>query len=154
MSALAAKIQADLVSAMKNREEIKLSVLRMLKSSMQLAQVAKKKGSELEEDEIIVLLRRLIKQRVEAAEMYRTGGANDRALTELEEAKYLEAYLPPQLSDSELDDIIAEAAIGVGATGMKDMGKVMGKAMAAVAARTDGNKVKNAVQKYLSSLSS
>lgn len=153
MSALAAKIQADLVSAMKNREEVKLSVLRMLKSSMQLAQVEKKKGSDLGDDEVIVLIRRLIKQRVEAAEMYRTGGADDRALTELEEAKYLEAYLPAQLSDEALNVIVAEAAAAIGATGMKDMGKVMGKAMAAVAAQADGNRVKDAVQKYLSSSS-
>lgn len=153
MSALIAKIQADLVSAMKNREETKLSVLRMLKSAMQLAQVEKGKGSELGDDEVMVLLRRLIKQRVEAAEMYKTGGADDRARTELEEAKILEAYLPAQLSDEALDAIVAEAATAVGATGMRDMGKTIGKAMAAVAGQADGNRVKTAVQKHLSSLS-
>lgn len=153
MSALTSKIQADLVSAMKNREETKLSVLRMLKSSMQLAQVEKGRDSELGDDEVLVLLRRLIKQRVEAAEMYKAGGAEDRALNELEEAKILEAYLPEQLSDEALNAIVAEAASAVGATGMKDMGKTMGKAMAAVNGQADGNRVKEAVQKYLSSLS-
>lgn len=153
MSALVSQIQADLVSAMKNQEERRLSVLRMLKSSMQLAQVEKGKGSELTDDEVIVLLRRLIKQRAEAAEMYTAGGAEDRAVCELEEAKFLEAYLPAQLSAEALDQIVAEAALFVGAAGMKDMGKVMGKAVAAVKGQADGNRVKSAVQAYLSSLS-
>lgn len=153
MSALVSRIQADLVSAMKNREETKLSVLRMLKSSMQLAQVEKGKDSELMDDEVMVLLRRLIKQRVEAAEMYKAGGAADRARGELEEAKLLEAYLPEQLSDEALNAIVAEAAQAVGAAGMKDMGKVMGKAVAAVKGQADGNRVKAMVQQHLSSLS-
>lgn len=153
MSALVSQIQADLVSAMKNQEERRLSVLRMLKSSMQLAQVEKGKGSELTDDEVIVLLRRLIKQRTEAAEMYTAGGAEDRAACELEEAKFLEAYLPAQLSAEALDQIVAEAAQFVSAAGIKDMGKVMGKAMSAVKGKADGNRVKSAVQAYLSSLS-
>lgn len=153
MSALISRIQADLVSAMKNREETKLSVLRMLKSSIQLAQVEKGKDSELVDDEVIVLLRRLIKQRVEAAEMYKSGGAADRAWSELEEAKFLEAYLPEQLSDEALNAIVSEAVQAVGATGMKDMGKVMGKAVAAVKGQADGNRVKTVVQQHLSLLS-
>lgn len=153
MSALVSRIQADLISAMKNREETKLSVLRMLKSSIQLAQVEKGKDSELVDDEVIVLLRRLIKQRVEAAEMYKSGGAADRARGELEEAKFLEAYLPEQLSDEALNAIVSEAVQAVGATGMKDMGKVMGKAVAAVKGQADGNRIKAVVQHHLSLLS-
>lgn len=152
MSALTAQIQADLVSAMKNKEEIRLLVLRMLKSSMQLAQVEKGKDSELGDDDVIVILRRLIKQRHEAAEMYKTGGADNRAWAELEEAKILEAYLPAQLSDEALDTIVAEAAAAIGATDMKNMGKIIGRAMAAVGIQADGNRVKASVQKYLSSL--
>lgn len=153
MSPLVPLIQADLVSAMKNKEEIKLSVLRMLKSSIQLAQVEKGKDNELTDDEVVVLLRRLIKQRAEAAEMYKSGGAVERARLELEEAEVLKGYLPAQLSGEVLDAIVAESARSVGAAGMKDMGKVMGKAMAAVKGRADGNRVKAAVQSYLSSLS-
>lgn len=153
MSALVSRVQSDLVAAMKNKEEIKLSVLRMLKSSMQLAQVEKGRDSELTDDEVIVLLRRLIKQRLEASEMYKSGGADDRARGELEEAKVLEGYLPAQLSDEALSKIVADAITAVGATGMKDMGKVMGKAMAAVSGQADGNRVKTAVQTRLSSLS-
>lgn len=153
MPALTSQIQADLVSAMKNKEEIKLSVLRMLKSSIQLAQVEKGKDSVLTDDEVVVILRRLVKQRVEAAEMYKSGGADDRAREELDEAKILEGYLPAQLTDEALKTIVMDAVQAVGATGMKDMGKVMGKAVVAAKGQADGNRIKAVVQTYLSSLS-
>lgn len=153
MPALTSQIQADLVSAMKNKEEIKLSVLRMLKSSIQLAQVEKGKDSVLTDDEVVVILRRLVKQRVEAAEMYKSGGADDRAREELDEAKILEGYLPAQLTDEALKTIVMDAVQAVGATGMKDMGKVMGKAVVAAKGQADGNRIKTVVQTYLSSLS-
>jgi len=153
MPALVSKVQADLVSAMKNKEEVKLLVLRMLKSSIQLAQVEKGRDKELSDDEVIVILRRLIKQRNEAAEMYKSGGAADRAEQELAEAVILSAYLPAQLSDEDLDRLVAEVAGAVGAVSMRDMGKVMGKAMAEVKGLADGNRVRESVQSYLSSLS-
>ena len=152
MSVLLRQIQSDMVAAMKSRETLKLSVLRMLKAAAQLAQVEKGKSVELTDDDVLVLVRRLIKQRNEAAEMYKTGGADDRAASELAEAKILEAYLPAQMSDDDLAAIVAEAAAQLGATGPKDMGKMMGKAMAAAKGLADGNRVKAAVQKYLSSL--
>ena len=137
---------------MKGREEMKLSVLRMLKAAVQLAQVEKGKDAEFTDEDVLVLVRRLIKQRKEAAEMYKAGGADDRAASELAETKFLEVYLPAQMSDEDLAKIVADAAVQVGATGMKDMGKMMGKAMAAANGLADGNRVKAAVQKYLSSL--
>lgn len=153
MSTLMQQIQDDLVKAMKNKEEVRLSVLRMLKASMQMMQVEKGKGSTLTDDEVMVLLRRLIKQRNEAAEMYKNGGAEDRAQNELDEAKILEAYLPAQLSDVQLREIVANVAKEVGAQSVRDMGKVMGKAMSAVAGQADGNRVKAIVQDHLNSLS-
>ena len=99
MSGLVDKIQSNLVTAMKNKDELTLSVLRMLKSSIQLAQVEKGKDNALTDDDVLVLVRRLIKQRTEAAEMYKNGGAADRAERELAEIKVLEAYQPAQLSD-------------------------------------------------------
>jgi len=152
MSELVQKIQSDLVTAMKCRDELKLSVLRMLKSAIQLAQVEKSKDTQLTDNEVLALVRRLIKQRNEAAEMYKTGGAEDRADRELQEAKVLDAYLPSQLSDDELEAIVARVAVQAGAAGPKDMGKVMGKAMAAVEGRADGNRVKAQVQSYLSNM--
>ena len=152
MSDLAVKVQSDLVAAMKNKDELTLSVLRMLKSSIQLMQVEKGKDKELTDDDVLVLVRSLIKQRVEAAETYKAGGANDRAERELAEAKVLEAYQPAQMSDEDIAALVAKIAGELGAKGPKDMGKVMGKVMAAVKGQADGNRVKAAVQQHLASL--
>ncbi len=149
MSDLAGKIQSDLVAAMKNKDELKLSVLRMLKAAMQLSQVEKGRQKQLTDDDVLTLVKRLIKQRSEAAEVYRKGGAEERAQRELEEAKVLEAYQPAQLSDEEIMKAVERAAAEVHAAGMKDMGKMMGRTMAAVKGLADGNRVKAAVQKYL-----
>lgn len=150
--ALLSQIQSDLVQAMKDKDDVKLAVLRMLKSAVQVAQVEKGKDAEFTDDDVLLIVRRLIKQRNEAAELYESGGAADRAERELAEAKILEVYQPAQLKDEELEKLVAEAAQSVGASGPKDMGRVMGKAMAAVKGQADGNRVRRAVQKYLSSL--
>ena len=150
--ALLSQIQSDLVQAMKDKDDVKLAVLRMLKSAVQVAQVEKGKDAEFTDDDVLLIVRRLIKQRNEAAELYKSGGAADRAERELAEAKILEIYQPAQLKDEELEKLVAEAAQSVGASGPKDMGRVMGKAMAAVKGQADGNRVRQAVQKYLSSL--
>ncbi|MBQ0055133.1 MAG: GatB/YqeY domain-containing protein [Synergistaceae bacterium] len=150
--ALLSQIQSDLVQAMKDKDDVKLAVLRMLKSAVQVAQVEKGKDAEFTDDDVLLIVRRLIKQRNEAAELYKSGGAADRAERELAEAKILEVYQPAQLKDEELEKLVAEAAQSAGASGPKDMGRVMGKAMAAVKGQADGNRVRQAVQKYLSSL--
>ena len=150
--ALLSQIQSDLVQAMKDKDDVKLAVLRMLKSAVQVAQVEKGKDAEFTDDDVLLIVRRLIKQRNEDAELYRSGGAADRAERELAEAKILEVYQPVQLKDEELEKLVAEAAQSAGASGPKDMGRVMGKAMAAVKGQADGNRVRQAVQKYLSSL--
>ncbi len=153
MSDLLLRIQNDLVDAMKKREELRLSVLRMLKSAAQMAQIEKGKEVPLTDDEVLAIVRRLIKQRNEAAEMYRSGGASDRAERELEEIKVLDSYQPEQMSDEELEKIITDISSKAGASGPKDMGKVMGKAMVEVKGRADGGRVKNLVLKHLSSIS-
>jgi uncharacterized protein YqeY len=151
MPDLVLRIQNDLVAAMKKRDELSLSVLRMLKSAIQMAQIEKGRDLALSEDEVLVIVRRLIKQRNEAAEMYRSGGAQDRADRELDEAKVLDSYQPEQLSDEEIEKIVTDILPLVGATGLKDMGKVMGKAVAAVKGRAEGERIKKMVLKHLSS---
>ena len=150
MSDLELKIQNDLVDAMKKRDELRLSVLRMLKSAIQMAQIEKGRDLPLTDDEVLVIVRRLIKQRNEAAEMYRSGGAHDRAETELEEVKVLDSYQPEQLSDEEIVKIVTEISTQVEASGLKDMGKVMGKTVAAVKGRAEGGRIKELVLKHLS----
>ena len=149
MSLLAHRIQSDLVAAMKSRDEVTLSVLRMLKSSIQVAETEKGREGELSEDDIQTLIRRAVKQREEAAEVYRNGNAPERAEAELGEAHVLMAYLPAQLDGDELEAMIRQILLSTGASGMKDMGKVMGAAVKAVAGRADGKRVKEAVTKLL-----
>jgi len=150
MTDLVLRIQNDMVDAMKKRDELKLSALRMLKAAIQMAQIEKGRELSLSEDEVLVIVRRLIKQRSEAAEMYSSGGAQDRAVIELEEAKILGSYQPEQLSDEEIEKIVIDILSLVGASGPKDMGKVMGKTVAAVKGRADGERIKKIVLKHLS----
>ena len=150
MSDLLLRIQNDLVEAMKMRDDLRLSVLRMLKSAAQMAQIEKGKDIPLTDDEVIVLVRRLIKQRNEAAEMYKSGGAQDRAQKELDEIKVLDSYLPEQMPEEEIMKIIADISSQVGASGPKDMGKVMGAANKKLAGKADGKSISEVVKKLLS----
>ena len=145
---LTERVAADLVAAMKERAELRLSVLRMLKAEFQRAQADKGRAAELTEDDAQMLVRRLIKQRKEAAEQYRAAGAAERAEAELAEAAVLEVYLPAQLGDAELDALVAEAAKEAGAASPRDMGKLMRILMPRVAGRADGNRVKERVTAF------
>ena len=145
---LTERVAVDLVAAMKERAELRLSVLRMLKAEFQRAQADKGRAAELTEDDAQMLVRRLIKQRKEAAEQYRAAGAAERAEAELAEAAVLEVYLPAQLGDAELDALVAEAAKEAGAASPRDMGKLMRVLMPRVAGRADGNRVKERVTAF------
>ncbi|MDO4987575.1 MAG: GatB/YqeY domain-containing protein [Synergistes sp.] len=150
MPDLAARIQGDITAAMKNKDELRLSVLRMLKAAMQLQQIEKGKDTLLTDDDILMLVRRLMKQRAEAAEMYKKGGAPERADREIAESKVLQAYQPEQLSDDGIVAVISKTAAEVGAVGPKDMGKLMGRVMSAVKGQADGSRVRQLVSQFLS----
>jgi uncharacterized protein YqeY len=149
---LVATVAADLLAAMKTREELKLSVLRMLKAEFQKAQADKGRASELTEEEALALVRRLVKQRKEAAEQYEAAGVPERAREELSEASILEQYLPVQLGDEELNFMVRECAEKIGAASPKDMGKLMSALMPMVAGRAEGKRVKDKAAEYLASL--
>lgn len=142
-------IAHDLTQAMKAREEPRLSTLRMLKAELQKLQADKGKGVEITDDDVHAVIRRLIKQRKDAAEQYKAGGANERAENELAEITILEPYLPKQLDDSQLDAIISEAAKEIGASSPKDMGKLMKAVMAKAKGQADGGRVKGRVTAFL-----
>lgn len=146
---LAQDIAHDLTQAMKAREEPRLSTLRMLKAELQKLQADKGKGVEITDDDVHAVIRRLIKQRKDAAEQYKAGGANDRAENELAEITILEPYLPKQMDDSQLDAIISEAAKEIGASSPKDMGKLMKAVMAKAKGQADGGRVKGRVTAFL-----
>ncbi len=142
-------ITHDLTQAMKAREEPKLSTLRMLKAELQKLQADKGKGVEITDDDVYAVIRRLIKQRKDAAEQYASGGANDRAESELSEIKILEPYLPKQLSDEQIDEMVAEAAKEINASSPKDMGKLMKAVMSKAKGQADGSRVKDRVNAFL-----
>jgi len=127
---------------MKAGEKERVGALRLVLSSLQLA------AKEGEDDEVAVL-RRERKRRLDAAEQYREGGRADLADQEEGEAELIAAYLPAELSDDELDAIVAEAVAESGASEAKDMGKVMSIAMPKVGGRTDGKRVSARVREAL-----
>ena len=142
-------ITHDLTQAMKAREEPKLSTLRMLKAELQKLQADKGKGVEITNDDVHGVIRRLIKQRKDAAEQYKAGGANDRAESELSEIAILEPYLPKQLGDDEIDALISEVAKEINASSPKDMGKLMKAVMSKAKGQADGSRVKERVNAFL-----
>ena len=138
------QVKTDLTGAMKAGEKERVGALRLVLSSLQLA------AKEGEDDEVAVL-RRERKRRLDAAEQYRDGGRADLAEQEEGEAEMIAAYLPAELSDEELEAIVAEAVAESGASEAKDMGKAMSIAMPKVGGRADGKRVSAKVREALGS---
>ena len=143
------KIQQDFVDALKKGDTKVVDVLRMLKSSIQNKKVEKGKDASLSEDDYVVLLRRMIKQRKEAAEQYEAVGAIDRAEQERAEVSILEKYLPEQLSEEQILQLAKKIIEETGAKGISDLGKVMGRLMPHVKGKADGATVRNVVERLL-----
>ena len=139
---------------MKTREVLKLSTLRMLKAEIQKALVSESRADmSISDEEVVSLVQRLIKQRKDAADQFSAAGARDRAEQELLEVDILKGYLPEQLSDEDLDRMIRSVCEEIMPAGIRDMGKVMGKVMPEVRGRADGNRVREKVSAFLSSIS-
>jgi uncharacterized protein len=139
--ALAEKIEQDLIGAMKAREELKLSVLRMAKTAIKLKQV--EQGKSLDDGQTAAVLRTLVKQRHDSVEQFRKGGREDLAAKEEAEIKILETYLPAAASEDEIEAAVAAAIAETGASGAKDLGKVMKAAMALLAGKSADGKFVN-----------
>lgn len=138
--ALVEQIDKDLIAAMKAKQELPLSVLRMMKAALKNKQI--ELGKPLGDSEAVGVLRTLVKQRHESAEAFRKGGREDLAGKEDAEVKIVEAYLPAAASDEEIDAAVAAAIAETGATNAKDLGKVMKAAMAKLAGKNaDGKRV-------------
>ena len=142
-------ISHDLTQAMKERTEPKLSTLRILKGELQKLQADKGRSAEVTDDDVYAVIRKLIKQRKEAAEQYAAGGAKERAEAELAEINILEPYLPKQLSDDDIDAIISQAAQELNVSSTKDMGKLMKAVMSKAKGQADGSRVKDRVNAFL-----
>jgi uncharacterized protein len=143
------RLRADLTSAMKTRDELRTATLRMVLAAVSAEEVSGKEARELSDDEVLAVLRREAKKRREAAEAFAGAGRAQQAEREDAEGGVLAAYLPAQLDDADLAALVADAVTRTGASGMRDMGKVMGAAQGAVAGRADGARVAAEVRRQL-----
>jgi uncharacterized protein YqeY len=145
---LVEQVEKDLVAAMKARQELRLSVLRMMKTALKLKQT--ESGRPLADAEALAVLRTLVKQRHESAEQFRKGGREDRAEKEEAEIKIVEGYLPAAATEEEVDAAVAAAIVETGAATPKDLGKVMKAAMVRLAGKSvDGKRVNETVRAKL-----
>lgn len=145
------KVTDSLKEAMKAKDAPALEALRAIRSELLLTQTQSGSKEELTEAEEIKLLQKLVKQRKDSATIYEEQGRMDLAEPELAQVKIIEQFLPEQMSDAEVEEIVAQVITETGASSMADMGKVMGMANAKIAGRADGKTVANAIKKKLSS---
>jgi uncharacterized protein YqeY len=142
------KIVSDLTVAMKAQDAARLSTLRMVKAGIMNREI--EKGRELNDEEMAGLLRSMIKQRRDSVEQYERGGRQDLADKEKAEIGVIEAYLPQAASKEEIEQAVAAAIAGISATSLKDMGKVMKAAQAALSGKNaDGKTISEIVKAKL-----
>jgi uncharacterized protein YqeY len=142
------RIQADTTAAAKAQDRERLGTLRLVLDA--LNKEAKEARGALDEQREVAVLKRERKRRVEAAEAYRKGGRDEAAASEEAEAAVIEGYLPTEISDDELEALIADALSETGAASQKEMGKVMAAVMAKAGGRADGRRVSELVRSKLS----
>ena len=148
--ALKEKLQNDLTEAMRARDEVRSSTIRMVLTAIKNEEVAGKEARDLSDAEVITVLSREAKKRREAAEAFEQAGANDRAANEKAEGVIIAEYLPAHLSEAELKDLIASTIAETGATGPQQMGLVMKSIQPKIAGRADGGIVSSLVKAALS----
>ncbi len=141
------RIQQDVKAAMKERDKPRLGALRMLGAALKNGEI--EAGRPLEEQEEQTILRRQLKQREESAEAFRKAGREDQAAAEAAEAAVVRDYLPQPLSPEEMENIVDTAIQETGATGMRDMGRVMGRATQLSDGRAEGRELSARVKARL-----
>ncbi len=147
MSQLLAKIDSDLREALKNRDEIRVSVLRLIKASAKNRSIDKQ--SPLSDEDVHSVLSTQIKQRKESLEHYLKAGREDLATREKREIEIISSYLPKQLTPDEIDNIIKDAIHQSQATSVTDIGKVMKIVMPIIKGKADGKYVNERVKAFL-----
>jgi uncharacterized protein YqeY len=147
MGKLTDQIRADLTESMKARNAEKTSTLRMLQAAVKNEQINLKR--ELTDEETMSVLRKAVKQRQDSIEQYRQGNRPDLADKEAAEIEILRIYLPPELTDAELESGLREIITSTGAQSKKDLGKVMKEATAKYKGRVDGKKIQEVVSRLL-----
>lgn len=146
VSALKTKLHDDMTAALRARDELALSTLRMVLAAVQTEEVSGRQSRELSDDQVLQVLTREGKKRREAADAFAQAGREELAAKERAEGEVIAAYLPAQLSDDELREVVAEA---LGTSGADQMGAAMKAANAAVAGRAEGGRVAAEVRHQL-----
>ncbi|MCY3773010.1 MAG: GatB/YqeY domain-containing protein [Gemmatimonadetes bacterium] len=141
------RLTDDMKSALRNRETVRLGLVRMIRAQIKNREIAQ--GNELRDEEVIEVVSSLIKSRREALEFAVKGDRKDLVAEAEEELKILASYLPDQLSEEEIRSVVREAIDQSGATGPRDLGKVMGAVMPRVKGRADGRLVNDIVRACL-----
>lgn len=144
------QIQEDIKAAMKARDSVAMNAVRAVKGEILLFKTAEGGSGEVTDEDVLKMIRKLVKQRRESAEQYVAAGRKELADNELAEAAVIEKYLPKQLSEAEVEAKVKEIIAALGATSLKEMGKVMGAANAALAGQADGKTISGIVRKLLS----
>jgi uncharacterized protein YqeY len=149
MSELKDRLQSDLTTAMKSRDELRTATLRMALTAIRMEEVSGKSARELDDAEVVVVLGRESKKRREAADAFDGGGRPDRADRERAEGEVLADYLPVQLSDEDVREIVAAAIAETGAEGPRGIGTVMRVVSPRTAGRAEGGRVAAEVRRQL-----
>ncbi len=144
---LTEQIRAELTEAMKAKNAEKLSTLRMLQSALKYQQIDA--GHELSDEEALIVIRKAVKQRQDSIEQYEKGNRPELAAKERAEMVMLQVYLPPDLTDNEIEMGVREIIASTGAASKKDMGKVMKEATARYKGLVDGRKIQELVSRLL-----
>jgi uncharacterized protein YqeY len=153
MESLFDRISADIKTAMLAREKVALEALRGIKKEFLEAKTAKGSDGTLPDDLAVKILQKMVKQRKDSAQIYADQGRGDLADNELAEVVVIEKYLPAQMSAEELEAVIRDIIVKVGATGPQDMGKVMGTATKQLAGKAEGRLISEQVKTLLNNLS-
>jgi uncharacterized protein len=149
MSALKDRLQSDLTTSMKARDELRMATLRMALTAVRMEEVSGTSARELDDAEVMTVLTRETKKRREAAEAFDGGGRPDRADRERAESRVLADYLPAQLSDDELSALVSAAIADTGAEGPRGIGAVMKVVTPQVTGRAEGGRVAAEVRRQL-----
>ena len=148
--ALEQQIQEDIKVAMKTKDAAALAATRAIKGEILLFKTSEGGTKDVTDGDILKMIQKLVKQRKEAAEQFVAAGRQELADNELAEAAVMEKYLPKQLSEAEVEEKVKEIIAQVGASSIKDMGKVMGVANKALAGLSDGRTISTVVKRLLS----
>lgn len=146
------RIDSDLTASLKAKDELRVSTLRMIKAALKNAEIEKRQTGGLREEDVIGVLSSLVKQRKESVEQYTKAGRLDLAEKEGREIKIIQEYLPSQLSEAELENIIKTAIQETGVSSIKEMGRLMKVLMPRVKGRVDGRVVNERVRQILEGL--